>query len=147
MRTGAGLTQRFAMATFGALLAGAAPAADPPRARDLGIPFPGRPGPLNSITDVSGVEVGYTTLIEGEGALQVGKGPVRTGVTAVLPRGRKNVRGVFGGYAVGNGNGEMTGTIWLEESGILGTPICITNTHSVGVVRDSVIDWMVRNGG
>jgi L-aminopeptidase/D-esterase-like protein len=135
------------MATFGALLASAAPAADPPRARDLGIPFPGRPGPLNSITDVSGVEVGYTTLIDGEGALQVGKGPVRTGVTAVLPRGRKNVSGAFGGYAVGNGNGEMTGTIWLEESGILGTPICITNTHSVGVVRDAVIDWMVRNGG
>jgi D-aminopeptidase len=147
MKHGPGLPQRLAMATFGALLASAAPAADPPRARDLGIPFPGRPGPLNSITDVSGVEVGYTTLIDGEGALQVGKGPVRTGVTAVLPRGRKNVSGAFGGYAVGNGNGEMTGTIWLEESGILGTPICITNTHSVGVVRDSVIDWMVRNGG
>jgi D-aminopeptidase len=137
----------LAMATFGALLAGGASAADAPRARNLGIPFPGRPGPLNAITDVSGVEVGYTTLIEGEGALQVGKGPVRTGVTAVLPRGRRNVSGVFGGYAVGNGNGEMTGTIWLEESGILGTPICITNTHSVGVVRDAVIDWMVRNGG
>jgi D-aminopeptidase len=147
MKHGPGLPQRLAMATFGALLASAAPAADPPRARDLGIPFPGRPGPLNSITDVSGVEVGYTTLIDGEGALQVGKGPVRTGVTAVLPRGRKNVSGAFGGYAVGNGNGEMTGTIWLEESGILGTPICITNTHSVGVVRDAVIDWMVRNGG
>jgi D-aminopeptidase len=147
MKTGPGFTQRLAMATFGALLAGAAPAAESPRARDLGIPFPGRPGPLNSITDVSGVEVGYTTLIEGEGALQVGKGPVRTGVTAVLPRGRKDVSGVFGGYAVGNGNGEMTGTIWLDESGILGTPICITNTHSVGVVRDAVIDWMVRNGG
>jgi D-aminopeptidase len=147
MRSGPGFMHCLAMATFGALLAGGASAADAPRARNLGIPFPGRPGPLNAITDVSGVEVGYTTLIEGEGALQVGKGPVRTGVTAVLPRGRRNVSGVFGGYAVGNGNGEMTGTIWLEESGILGTPICITNTHSVGVVRDAVIDWMVRNGG
>jgi len=147
MLTGPGFTHCLAMATFGALLAGGAPAAESPRARDLGIPFPGRPGPLNSITDVTGVEVGYTTLVEGEGALQVGKGPVRTGVTAVLPRGRHNVSGVFGGYAVGNGNGEMTGTIWLEESGILGTPICITNTHSVGVVRDAVIDWMIRHGG
>ena len=147
MRTGPGFTHCLAMATFGALLAGGAPAAESPRARDLGIPFPGRPGPLNSITDVTGVEVGYTTLVEGDGALQVGKGPVRTGVTAVLPRGRSNVSGVFGGYAVGNGNGEMTGTIWLEESGILGTPICITNTHSVGVVRDAVIDWMIRHGG
>jgi D-aminopeptidase len=117
------------------------------RARDLGIPFAGRTGPLNAITDVAGVEVGYTTLIEGEGKLTVGKGPVRTGVTAILPRGRKSRDAVFGAYAVGNGNGEMTGTIWIEESGIVGTPICITNTHSVGVVRDAVIDWMVRNGG
>jgi D-aminopeptidase len=143
----AGFTHCVAMATFGALLAGTAPAAERPRARDLGLPFPGRPGPLNAITDVAGVEVGYTTLVEGEGKLVVGKGPVRTGVTAVLPRGRKDVSGVFGAYAVGNGNGEMTGTIWIEESGIVGTPICITNTHSVGVVRDAVIDWMVRNGG
>jgi D-aminopeptidase len=102
---------------------------------------------LNAITDVAGVEVGYTTLVEGEGRLQVGKGPIRTGVTAILPRGRKDLSGVFGAYAVGNGNGEMTGTIWIEESGIVGTPVCITNTHSVGVVRDAVIDWMVRNGG
>lgn len=143
----AGFTHCVAMATFGALLAGTAPAAERARARDLGLPFPGRPGPLNAITDVAGVEVGYTTLVEGEGKLVVGKGPVRTGVTAVLPRGRKDVSGVFGAYAVGNGNGEMTGTIWIEESGIVGTPICITNTHSVGVVRDAVIDWMVRNGG
>ena len=118
-----------------------------PRARDLGIPFPGTPGPLNAITDIAGVEVGYTTLIEGAGALHVGKGPVRTGVTAILPRGRKSPGAVFGGYAVGNGNGEMTGTIWIEESGIVGTPILITNTHSVGVVRDSVIAWMLENGG
>lgn len=142
-----GLAHCLAMATVGALVAGGAGAADRPRARDLGIPFPGQPGPLNAITDVAGVEVGYTTLVEGDGALVVGKGPVRTGVTAILPRGRKHVSGVFGAYAVGNGNGEMTGTIWVDESGILGTPICITNTHSVGVVRDAVIDWMIRNGG
>ncbi len=126
---------------------GTVAAAAEPRARDLGIPFPGSPGPLNAITDVAGVEVGYTTLVAGEGKLEVGKGPVRTGVTAVLPRGRKDLSGVFGAYAVGNGNGEMTGTIWIEESGIVGTPILITNTHSVGVVRDSVIAWMLQNGG
>ena len=142
-----GIAHCLCMATFGALVAGGAGAADRPRARDLGIPFPGQPGPLNAITDVAGVEVGYTTLIAGEGTLEVGKGPVRTGVTAILPRGRSGVSGVFAGYAVGNGNGEMTGTIWIEESGVLGTPVCITNTHSVGVVRDAVIDWMVRNGG
>ena len=118
-----------------------------PRARDLGIPFPGTPGPLNAITDVAGVEVGYTTLIAGDGPLQVGKGPVRTGVTAILPRGRKSPTAVFGAYAVGNGNGEMTGTIWVEESGTVGTPVLITNTHSVGVVRDAVIAWMLQNGG
>jgi D-aminopeptidase len=148
MKLGPGITPCLAMAAIGAVFAsGTAPAAERTRARDLGIPFEGRTGPLNAITDVGGVEVGYTTLIEGEGALQVGKGPVRTGVTAILPRGRKGVSGVFGAYAVGNGNGEMTGTIWIEESGIVGTPICITNTHSVGVVRDAVIDWMIRNGG
>jgi L-aminopeptidase/D-esterase-like protein len=126
-------------------LALADPAA-PPRARDLGIPFAGQPGPLNAITDVAGVEVGFTTLVAGAGPLQVGKGPVRTGVTAVLPRGRKAPGAVFGGYAVGNGNGEMTGTIWVEESGIVTTPILITNTHSVGVVRDAVIEWIVAKG-
>ncbi|MCE3283803.1 MAG: L-aminopeptidase/D-esterase [Steroidobacteraceae bacterium] len=148
MKIGPGITHCVAMATFGAVFAaGTASAAERTRARDLGIPFAGRTGPLNAITDVAGVEVGYTTLVEGDGALQVGKGPVRTGVTAILPRGRKGVSGVFGAYAVGNGNGEMTGTIWIEESGIVGTPICITNTHSVGVVRDAVIDWMIRNGG
>jgi L-aminopeptidase/D-esterase-like protein len=118
-----------------------------PRARDLGIPFPGAPGPQNAITDVAGVEVGYTTLVAGDGPLQVGKGPVRTGVTAILPRGRKSPTAVFGAYAVGNGNGEMTGTIWVEESGTVGTPVLITNTHSVGVVRDAVIAWMLENGG
>jgi D-aminopeptidase len=117
-----------------------------PRARDLGIPFEGTPGAFNAITDVKGVEVGYTTLISGDGKLVVGKGPVRTGVTAILPRG-KQVRGrVFAAWHSLNGNGEMTGTTWVEESGCLGTPILITNTHSVGVVRDAVIEWNVKHG-
>jgi L-aminopeptidase/D-esterase-like protein len=136
-----------AVALIGALVNMGTAIGAEPRARDLGIPFPGTPGPLNSITDVAGVEVGYTTLISGDGPLKVGKGPVRTGVTAVLPRGHKDVSGVFGAYAVGNGNGEMTGTIWIDESGQIGTPIMITNTHSVGVVRDAVIAWMLDNGG
>jgi D-aminopeptidase len=110
------------------------------RARDLGIPFEGTPGPLNSITDVAGVEVGHVTLIEGDGALRVGHGPVRTGVTVVLPRG-KRYDPVFAGIHVLNGNGEMTGTQWIEESGYLDGPVMLTNTHSVGVVRDAVIAW------
>jgi D-aminopeptidase len=115
-----------------------------PRARDLGIPFAGTPGPLNAITDVTGVEVGHTTLIEGEGKLVVGKGPVRTGVTAVLPRGKKSVDRVFAAWFSLNGNGEMTGTAWLEESGCLEGPIMITNTHSVGIVHDAVIRWLLN---
>jgi D-aminopeptidase len=121
-----------------------------PRARDLGVPFDGTPGPLNAITDVAGVTVGHTTLIYGEGKLVVGKGPVRTGVTAVFPRGKQaNDLGVFAGWWSLNGNGEMTGTTWVEESGILTGPVMITNTHSVGVVRDAVIQWTVahRNVG
>lgn len=121
--------------------------ANAPRARDLGIPFFGTPGPLNAITDVAGVEVGYATLVAGEGKLEVGKGPIRTGVTAVLPRGRSGRAPAFGGWATGNGNGEMTGTVWIEESGVVAGPVMITNTHSVGVVRDSVIAWLVKNGG
>ncbi|MGC1834902.1 MAG: P1 family peptidase [Candidatus Acidiferrales bacterium] len=117
-----------------------------PRARDLGIPFEGTPGPLNSITDVKGVEVGYRTLISGEGKLQVGIGPVRTGVTAIFPRGKSAVDPVFAGWFTENGNGEMTGTTWVEESGFLYGPVMITNTHSVGVVRDTVIDWQVKHG-
>ncbi len=112
-----------------------------PRARDLGVPFEGTPGPLNAITDVTGVEVGQVTLISGEGPLKVGVGPVRTGVTAVLPRGKASSDPVSGGWFTLNGNGEMTGTTWLEESGFLEGPIMITNTHSVGVVRDAVIAW------
>ncbi|HXG64063.1 MAG TPA: P1 family peptidase, partial [Blastocatellia bacterium] len=115
-----------------------------PRARDLGVPFEGAPGPLNAITDVRGVEVGHMTLISGEGELKVGGGPVRTGVTAILPRGKQSGDPVFAGWFSLNGNGEMTGTTWIEESGFLEGPVMITNTHSVGVVRDAVIAWQLR---
>src|SRR5438094_3662548 len=117
------------------------------RARDLGIPFEGTPGKFNAITDVPGVEVGYTTLISGEGKLEVGKGPVRTGVTAILPRGHASLDDpVYAGFFNFNGNGEMTGTAWVEESGFLEGPILITNTHSVGVTRDAVVAWRVQHG-
>ena len=115
-----------------------------PRARDLGVPFDGTPGALNVITDVKGVEVGHTTLISGEGKLQVGVGPVRTGVTAIHPRGKSSNDPVFAGWFSLNGNGEMTGTTWIEESGFLEGPVMITNTSSVGVVRDAVIAWQQR---
>lgn len=117
-----------------------------PRARDLGVPFDGTPGPLNAITDVKGVEVGYRTMISGEGKLRVGVGPVRTGVTAIFPRGKAVVDPVFAGWFTENGNGEMTGTTWVEESGFLYGPVTITNTHSVGVVRDAVIAWQLEHG-
>ncbi len=117
------------------------------RARDLDVPFEGTPGKLNSIIDVSGVEVGYSTLISGEGKLKVGKGPVRTGVTAIIPRGHDSLNDpVYAGYFSLNGNGEMTGTAWVEESGFLEGPIVITNTHSVGVARDAVIAWRLKHG-
>ncbi|HEV8383642.1 MAG TPA: P1 family peptidase [Candidatus Acidoferrales bacterium] len=115
-----------------------------PRARDLGVPFDGTPGALNAITDVKGVEVGHSTIISGEGKLVMGKGPVRTGVTAVSPRGKQPRSFVFAGWFSLNGNGEMTGTTWVEESGFLEGPVMITNTHSVGVVRDAVIAWRVK---
>jgi L-aminopeptidase/D-esterase-like protein len=118
-----------------------------PRARDLGVPFDGAPGPLNAITDVKGIEVGHTTLISGDGALKVGVGPVRTGVTAVFPRGKGSSDSVFAGWFTLNGNGEMTGTTWIEESGFLEGPVMITNTHSVGTVRDAVIAWRLKHGG
>src|SRR6202021_2167657 len=122
-------------------------AAAKPRARDLGVPFDGTPGPLNAITDVAGVLVGHTTLISGAGKLKVGKGPVRPGVTAVLPRGPDSISDpVFAAWFAQNGNGEMTGTAWVEESGFLDGPVMITNTHSVGVVRDAVIQWRVAHG-
>jgi D-aminopeptidase len=117
-----------------------------PRARDLGVPFEGTPGPGNAITDVEGVEVGHSTIVKGDGKLVVGQGPVRTGVTAVLPRGKTLTDPVFAGWFSLNGNGEMTGTTWVEESGFLEGPVMITNTHSVGVVRDAVISWRVKNG-
>src|SRR5271169_2546742 len=116
-----------------------------PRARDLGVPFDGSPGPLNAITDVKGVEVGHTTLISGEGPQTAGV--VRTGVTAVLPRGKDSNDPVFAGWFTENGNGEMTGTTWVEESGFLEGPVMITNTHSVGTVRDAVIAWRVKHSG
>ena len=115
------------------------------RARDLGVPFDGTPGPLDAITDVRGVEVGQTTLISGNGPLKVGEGPVRTGVTVVFPRGKSNLDPVYAGWFTQNGNGEMTGTTWVEESGFLETPVAITNTHSVGVVRDAIIAWNVKH--
>ena len=146
-------TPRFAVLTVAlAVLVGVAlvptlSGQRPPRARDLGVPFDGSPGPLNAITDVAGVTVGHSTIISGEGALQVGQGPVRTGVTAVLPRGRNSLaKPSFAGWYSQNGNGEMTGTTWLEESGFLEGPIMITNTHSVGVVRDAVIQWRIKTG-
>lgn len=113
-----------------------------PRARDIGIPFNGITGKFNAITDVKGVEVGYSTIISGQGKNIIGKGPVRTGVTAILPRGMNN-NPVFANWYSLNGNGEMTGTTWLTESGFLETPIMITNTNSVGVVRDAVLKWFV----
>jgi D-aminopeptidase len=116
------------------------------RARDLGVPFDGFPGSNNAITDVKGVEVGHTTIISGSGKLVVGKGPVRTGVTAILPRGKSDNDAVFAGWFTLNGNGEMTGTTWVDDSGFLNGPVMITNTHSVGVVRDAVIAWKVKHG-
>ena len=121
-------------------------AQQPGRARDLGVPFEGVPGSLDAITDVVGVEVGHRTLIAGTGPLVVGRGPVRTGVTAVFPRGKGSDDPVFAGWFTMNGNGEMTGTTWVEESGFLWGPVMITSTHSVGVVRDAVIEWIVGKG-
>ncbi len=116
-----------------------------PRARDLGIPFDGMPGAFNAITDVRGVEVGYVTLTSGGGELKVGDGEVRTGVTAILPRGKQSKDPVFAGWFALNGNGEMTGTAWVDESGFLEGPVLISNTHSVGVVRDAVIAWSIKH--
>jgi D-aminopeptidase len=149
MNTRSSLLARIAAGlAASALLAaiGAAQSPGKPRARDLGVPFEGSPGPLNAITDVAGVEVGHSTIIKGEGKLIVGQGPVRTGVTAILPRGKSLADAVFAGWFSLNGNGEMTGTTWVEESGFLEGPVMITNTHSVGVVRDAVIAWRVKHG-
>ena len=118
--------------------------AQKPRARDIGIPFDGTTGKFNAITDVRGVEVGYSTIISGEGKNIRGKGPVRTGVTAILPRGRNN-NPVYANWHTLNGNGEMTGTTWITESGFLEGPLMITNTNSVGIVRDAVLKWYVKH--
>lgn len=115
-----------------------------PRARGLGIPLDGTPGPLNAITDVKGVEVGHTTLKSGAGKLKVGVGPIRTGVTAILPRGKKNTAPAFAGWFSLNGNGEVTGTTWIEESGFLEGPVVLTNTSSVGTARDAVVKWWIK---
>ena len=134
------------LTTSNLLVAQTPPAAHVDRARDLGVPFDGTPGALDAITDVKGVEVGHTTLISGNGPLQVGIGPVRTGVTVILPRGKADPEQVYAGWFSQNGNGEMTGTTWVDESGFLESPIAITNTHSVGVVRDAVIAWGLKEG-
>jgi L-aminopeptidase/D-esterase-like protein len=132
-----------------AIAALAQSSAPKPRARELGVSalLGGAAGPLDAITDVAGVEVGHTTLISGSGPLVVGKGPVRTGVTVVHPRGRNVADPVYGAWFTLNGNGEMTGTTWLQESGILEGPIAITNTHSVGVVRDAILQWQTQRPG
>ncbi|HVL65996.1 MAG TPA: P1 family peptidase [Vicinamibacterales bacterium] len=138
---------RLPAAAVACLLAAAAVSAENrPRARDLGIPFEGTPGPNNAITDVRGVEVGVSTIVSGEGALERGKGPVRTGVTVIFPRGKDSNDPVFAAWFSQNGNGEMTGTTWIDEGGFMEGPVFITNTHSVGVVRDAAVEWSVRQG-
>jgi L-aminopeptidase/D-esterase-like protein len=135
------------MFLVGLILAGSVCAQTKPRARDLGVPFDGVPGPFNAITDVKGIEVGHTTLISGDATSPAGSRPVRTGVTAVLPRGKDSNDPVFAAWFTENGNGEMTGTTWVEDSGFLEGPVMITNTHSVGIVRDAVIAWRLKHGG
>jgi D-aminopeptidase len=127
------------------VLIGALPAQNP-RARALGIPFDGTPGPNNAITDVAGIAVGHTTIIRGEGKLIPGEGPIRTGVTAILPRPKGNWDFVMAATFNQNGNGDMTGVNWIEESGFLEGPILLTGTHSVGVVRDAAIHWQIDQG-
>ncbi|MFQ5790528.1 MAG: P1 family peptidase [Acidobacteriota bacterium] len=127
------------------LAAGVGQTQTKPRARELGVPFEGMPGVLNAITDVAGVEVGHVTLISGDGPLEVGKGPVRTGVTVVLPRGKGAKNQVFAAWFTLNADGEMTGTTWIEEAGVMEGPVAITNTHSVGAVHQAVIEWSVRH--
>jgi D-aminopeptidase len=126
------------------LVAQASLAQQKPRARNLGIPFDGTTGPLNAITDVTGVGVGHTTLITGNGSLKVGTGPIRTGVTAILPRGRHSDAPVFAAWFALNGTGEMTGTTFIDEYGFLEGPVMLTNSQSVGTVRDAVSSWLVN---
>ena len=137
------LNKHVSVAVIAFLILPALVQAQKPRERDLKLPIGGTPGALDAITDVAGVEVGQTTLIAGSGRLVVGTGPVRTGVTVIHPRGKANSDPVFAAWFTLNGNGEMTGTTWVQESGLLEGPVAITNTHSVGVVRDAIIQWEV----
>ena len=146
-RRGERLLMRFVVTLLIAVVIGATPLAQSrQRGRQLGIPFPGETGPLNAITDVGGIAVGHVTLIEGEGRLIPGKGPIRTGVTAILPRPRGNWDPVFAATFNLNGNGDMTGINWIKESGFMEGPILLTGTHSVGTVRDAAIQWQLKNG-
>lgn len=146
MRTAtAAIVTAMLVATMAVPVPAAAQERPRPRARDLGVPFAGTPGPLNAITDVAGVEVGHATRIEGSGPTVIGEGPVRTGVTVVWPRGKADWTPVFAGWFAQNGNGEMTGTTWVEESGLLEGPVAITNTLSVGIVHHAVIKWGIRH--
>ncbi|MFN2387164.1 MAG: P1 family peptidase [Thermoanaerobaculia bacterium] len=145
MRSAAGIPLLALVALAGAADIGPVAAQQQARARDLGVPFDGDPGRFNAITDVAGVEVGHTTLVSGNGRLVVGEGPVRTGVTAIHPRGKQSSDPVMGAWFALNGNGEMTGTTWIDESGFLEGPVLITNTHSVGVVRDATIAWQAEH--
>jgi len=129
------------------LLAAALASQPRPRARDLGVPFEGQPGPDNAITDVAGVTAGHTTLIAKSGTLKVGEGPVRTGVTAILPRGKNPASSVFAGSFVINGSGELTGLDWIRDSGFLEGPVMMTNTHAIGAVHEGVIAWRLAHGG
>lgn len=143
---GFGLRQAaaFALATAFCLAAGRGASAQTPRARDLGVPFEGSPGALNAITDVAGVTVGHRTLVSGSGKRVIGQGPVRTGVTAIWPRGKEAREPVYAAWFSLNGDGEMTGTTWIEDSGLLEGPVMITNTLNVGVVHDAVVRWETR---
>src|SRR6188474_1164688 len=135
-----------AVACLAVVVAGAQTTQSRPRGRALGIPFPGKTGPNNAITDVAGIAVGHSTIIQGEGALVPGKGPIRTGVTAILPRPKGNWDPVFAATFNLNGNGDMTGINWIKESGFMEGPVLLTGTHSVGTVRDAAIQWQLKNG-
>jgi len=135
-----------AVACLAVAVAGAQGAQARPRGRALGIPFPGKTGPNNAITDIAGIAVGHATIIQGDGVLVPGKGPIRTGVTAILPRPKGNWDPVFAATFNLNGNGDMTGINWIKESGFMEGPILLTGTHSVGTVRDAAIQWQLKNG-
>ncbi len=135
-----------AVACLAVTVAGAQTPQSRPRGRALGIPFPGKTGPNNAITDVAGIAVGHVTLVQGDGVLVPGKGPIRTGVTAILPRPKGNWDPVFAATFNLNGNGDMTGINWIKESGFMEGPILLTGTHSVGTVRDAAIQWQLKNG-